>query len=198
MVCMIVAREICVIKSVGRLFKNMPIKLYPWHPDRCGGLGYLSQYALRFSYFIGIGGFGLSLLTFQAIQAGTIFSDILLMFTLVAYVILAPYCFFATLGTAHHSMQAIKEKQLAVISGQFNQVYQSSQEALEEENPGVLKGLVEKIETIQRLQKITEAFPVWPFDVASIRRFFAAVIGSLLPIFASLVVMLVERIFGFT
>lgn len=196
MVCMIVAREFCVIKSVGRLFKGMPIKLYPWHPDRCGGLGYLSQYALRFSYFIGIAGFGLSLLTFQAIQADTISQDFLLMFALVAYAFLAPYCFFATLGTAHQAMQAVKEKQLAVISGQFNRVYQSSQEALEEENPEILKGLVEKIENIQRLQKITEAFPVWPFDVTSIRRFFAAVVGSLLPLFASLAVELGKIIIG--
>lgn len=93
-------------------------------------------------------------------------------------------------------MRTVKERQLEAISEQFNLVYQSSQKALVEQNPETLKGLVEKMEHLQHLHRITMAFPVWPFDVTSIRRFSAAVIGSLLPLFGSFIIEIVKTIIG--
>lgn len=198
MVCMIIAQEIRTISAVRGLFLDMPMTLYPWHPDHCGGLRPLNDYALKFTYILAIFGFGLSLGAYQSWLAGGLQRDLVLLIAIGVYAVLAPYCFFASLGTAHVAMEKVKEAQLETISERFNVIYRESQSLLSKSGGNSLRNKVDEIEQLHRLYKLTEQFPVWPFDSANIRRFVAAVSGSLLPftpVIANIVIKAIQSAF---
>lgn len=178
-VSMMVAKVIITIRSLGKLFSHTTLNLRPLHPDRCGGLRRLQDYTMIVNYAIAVAGFGLSLLVYLSFKAGHLATDYHLYVFLGGYVFLAPYCFFATLGTAHQAMKTAKESFLHNISEQFQGAYAEMQERLTSKH-GELRDNLDKIEQLQTFHKLTQSFPIWPFDVRSIRRFAAMTATPLL------------------
>ncbi|MHB8104891.1 MAG: hypothetical protein ACYDG5_05055, partial [Dehalococcoidales bacterium] len=181
MVFMIITKGITTILLIRNLFRSFAITLFPWHPDHCGGLYDINNYALKFTYIIAICGFGLGLLILHSSSADKFFNDFLLWIALGLYIFLAPFCFFGTLGGAHDAMKKEKTMQLKEISDKFNNLYQSARKSLGSKSLNTLKIKVDEIEQLQRLYQLTNDFPIWPFDWLSIRRFSGAILGSLLP-----------------
>jgi hypothetical protein len=185
MMSIIIARALAMILSLRVYFSNRKIRLQPLHPDRCGGLGPLNQYALTFSYLIAGCAFGLGVITYLSAPTWNANPDWILVGALAAYVVLAPYCFFATLGIAHRAMRAAKDELLGAIAKQFESDYRRVHKALGESSETV-RAHVRRIAQLRSLYRMTESFPVWPFDWVSIRRFAAAVLTPLIPIAAAL------------
>jgi hypothetical protein len=168
------------IFALRRLFRNQPIKISPWHPDRCGGLKSISLYSMNLGYAIAVIGLTISVHTIQEIYFGTFASSYLTWLALAGYVLLSPLVFFLPLGTAHMSMQQAKTNHLLALSAQFDIQYNQITDALRNEESEISSN-VEKIESLQTLYKITEDFTIWPFDVGNLRRFLAITLAPLSP-----------------
>jgi hypothetical protein len=53
-----------------------------------------------------------------------------------------------------------------------------------------LKATIDKVEQLQRIQALTIAFPVWPFDVATLRQFTITVSSPFITIALSILTQL--------
>jgi len=189
----IVAREIATVRSLFRLFNESSsghkvvksVHVRPWHPDRCGGLGRLNKYAIRFSYFIALVALGLSLFTYFSLLKcdyniyKSLSTDPGLWAAIVAYVVLAPSLFFLTLGSAHRAMHGEKVESLRGISEQLDIEYEKTHRVYKKSS-SILAASAEKVRLLHELYELTDKFPVWPFDTATIRRFATAWIAPFL------------------
>ena len=192
-VCMVVAHELATIQILRNLFKRYSVKLYPLHPDRCGGLLPINEYAMNFTYFIAVAGIGLSLIAFAGVQDHHFWQDSLLQFAIGAYVFLGVFCFFAPLDAAHDAMKETKGRWLMEISNQFQRAYESTQKILRVSS-NRLRGQIDRINQLQQIYELTDEFPVWPFDIKTLRRFGATIVASLSPLLASLLGELVKLV----
>lgn len=68
MLLMILVRAFVTIWGLIRVFRVPGVDVHPLHPDRCGGLGALRNYALAFSYFIALMGFGILMLAYTTMR----------------------------------------------------------------------------------------------------------------------------------
>ena len=207
MICIIVAREIAVIRNLYKLLGDRPggpqskevIRVQPWHPDKVGGLGGLNDYAIRFSWFIAVIGFGLALLSYQALRAATLASSYDLWIAIAVYVVLVPTLFFLALGSAHRAMLREKNSSMEMISNQLNAEYQAIQSILAKPikaSGGVtdVASSVTNVKHLQELYELTDRFPVWPFDATTIRRFATAVSSPLVAgVIVGLIVELLKK-----
>lgn len=186
MLCMIAAKEFATIYSLRRLFQTEAFRLIPLHPDGCGGLQAVSGYALRFGYFLGVAGLGLAVMSVQSVSIGTehFSRDYVLHFALALYVILAPLTFFASVATAHARMAAHKRALLFWVSSLFDRAQTDVLEAKNGRKPLGEKTL-EEVNRLHSLYRTVESFPVWPFDVRTIRIFTAVVVAPVLTVAAS-------------
>ena len=116
---MMIAREFVAIRPLRHLFRGRELNLYPLHPDGCGGLGPLSKYAMRFTYLIAIAGLGVSLRVYTSASQGILLGDYPILVAAGAYLVLAPFCFFAPLGTAHTAMEEVKKGFMMQVSNQL-------------------------------------------------------------------------------
>jgi hypothetical protein len=180
------------IAALRRLFKDQSIQISPWHPDKCGGLKSISQYSLTLGYPIAVIGAMFSIVTIVEMQAGVFTTSYLNWIAIVSYIILAPVVFFLPLKTPHEAMREAKESSLMFLAKQFDDEYSM----ISGDEDGIeLEAKVKKIEQLRRLYEITEEFPIWPFDVTNLRRFFAVTGAAIIPALISLALDLVRSLF---
>lgn len=189
---------ICGLFNVGmtiivlrKLFENRDIEILPLHPDHCGGIGSISQYALKVGYAIGTIGLVLSGVTLFQLQHRTLVEAFPVLLGIIAYIVLAPVFFFWPLGTAHDAMQRAKDAELLSLAKEFDSVYREVKVDLRG-GEGRREHCVNELEQVKRLYQMVEQFPVWPFDTGSLRRFFAIVTAPLLPALVSILSGLVS------
>ena len=173
-----------------RLFRHSlsDVHIHPLHPDRAGGLRPLGRYALSTTYIIALGGSVVALAEYYAWTHGTFSTAYYYHVALILYFILAPANFFAPLSSAHNAMQRAKDDLILRISRQFNQDFSKAYSELEG-SAEELKDHIEKIEQLQRLHSMTNSFPVWPFDIDTIRRF---VLTMTSPVFTVAVAVIIN------
>lgn len=181
------------IVSLRKLFNDTTIELSPWHPDRCGGLQGINRYSLNLSYAIAIVGVVLSTLIIREVELGTITTYYLGWIGIIAYLVFAPLLFFLPLGTAHAAMKRARDKYLLLLANQFNDEYGFTKNQIETD-PDKLKAKVDKIKHLKELYKTTEDFPIWPFDIVSLRRFMAITTAPLIPGILSLALDLIKKL----
>lgn len=186
MLCMIAAKEFATIYGLRRLFQGEAFRLVPLHPDGCGGLQALSKYALRFGYFLAVAGLGLALLSVQSINLGTehFAKDYILHLGLGLYVVLAPLTFFASVGTAHARMAAHKRALLLWVSRLFDETHSDVVEAMKG-TKALSDTTLAEVNRLHSLYRTVEGFPVWPFDVRTIRNFTAVALVPVLTVVVS-------------
>ena len=151
----------------------------------------INRYSLNLSYAIAIIGLVLSTLILREAQGGTLATYYLGWIGVAAYLVIAPLLFFLPLGTAHAAMRRARDKYLLMLAEEFDLEYGFSSGHVEKD-PKKLKLKVEKIQQLKELYKTTEEFPVWPFDIASLRRFLAITSAPLLPGIVSLAVEVIK------
>ena len=176
--CSIIVRGIVNVVVFKYLLNGLNIN--PLHPDRAGGLLSLGQYSLKTSYLIAIAGVIAAFALLLVIRSSNPSSATFFNAAILLYAIAAPISFFAPLGTARQAMQAAKTELLLHISRQFNRDFQNAYDGLDG-NAASLKEHLEKIDQLKKMQSLAEAFPIWPFDIETIRRFILAITS---PIFA--------------
>ncbi len=187
----ILIRIVVNVNVIKTLLKG--VKVNPLHPDKAGGLAPLGQYALRTSYLIALAGIVVAFSLKVVIASQNSASAAFLVLGIIVYVIAAPYSFFAPLGTAREAMKIAKTKALLEISHQFDSDYTSAFGKLDGDAQP-LKATLEKIEQLQKMQSITESFPIWPFDAETLRKFFVAISS---PIIAGLISLVTEKVLDF-
>jgi len=176
-------RYIVTTRALGRLLRN--VVLNPLHPDRAGGLRPLGQYALKTTYPITLLGIAAVLFEYWLYLGGEFSTAYVTHGIVILYFVLAPVVFFLPLWSAHGAMRRAKEDLLLGISRQFNQDF--SRAYLEVASSSrTLRDNVEKVEQLQKLHDLASAFPVWPFDAQTIRRFLVTVLSPLLALLVTL------------
>lgn len=154
------------------------------HPDKCGGVGEIGSYAAKLGYVIAPLGLYASILSVIEIQKGTFSTTYPIHVFIFLYVLIAPAVFVSPVWYIHKAMIMKKNLLLHSLSNQYGIEYERIIIKLKQSQNYPLK----KIEYIHQIYKKTEEnFPTWPFNLGNIREFAAAVIGSLLPLFFSLI-----------
>jgi len=184
-ICQIVARQAVTIWGLRQVFCHFEVTPQPLHPDHCGGLRAINNYAVGFTYIIAVAGIGVGLMSYVTVRrTGALAADTATW--LGVYVVLALFSFFLPPWTAHAAMAEAKRKLLLDISRQFQQAYAQTTARLEGET-GELQERVARMESLHRLYELTDAFTVWPFDTVTLRRFVVTVTAPLAP-------LLIERV----
>lgn len=187
------------IKLMRRLFSYKTLRVKLLHPDGCGGLRPLSRYALYSAYAIAVVGgmVGLSeyMLTIKSIQKTAspanfpaisgIFPDQFQMiwlahFMVVVYILLSLLIFFGPLLVVHQEMLEAKENLLKDISQQFQADYENLKNLLQADS-SALSEQVEKFNQLDAIYARTAKFPVWPFDVGMLKKYFLSIAAPLIP-----------------
>lgn len=171
------------------------VKINPLHPDRCGGLRPLSDYSLNTTYLIAFFGVLVGVIILSTISNNQSNWHVYLLIPL--YMILSVTCFFGPLWTAHSSMKNSKEELLNKIAEQFQTDYSNTHLTLDDDAEKLARK-IKKIEQLEQFYNMTDAFPVWPFDVRNFRRYLltlpSPVIPLLIPILQEIIDPLLDKI----
>jgi hypothetical protein len=181
-------RQLTVLFGLNQFFIEFSVEIQPLHPDRAGGLRMLGDYVFTNGLVVAIVGLilGMELLRVRAdvaVVTPELYGELAL------YFLAAPTVFFLLpLYSAHIRMVEAKQKLLAEIAEQFDLEYRVLLEGLRQD---VLKlEEVERLEAIQKIYEIAQSSPDWPFNLALISKFGAAV---LLPVLLPLGVELIAN-----
>jgi len=162
------------IRILHRLLKSKKLNVNPLHPDRCGGLKFLSDYSIKTAYlWIWIGAILIAYEVKYITQSIETHYQYIGIITLI-YVLLSGTCFFFPLLTVHRGMEKAKKELLYKIARQFEADYAIICNNLDEEAE-VLKKRTEKMRELKTFYTLTDEFPVWPFDVQIFRRYLLTV-----------------------
>ncbi len=163
----------------------------PLHPDRCGGLRSLSDYALKTAYLAAVLGVMVGFIEYQFILRGSGSNPWFVHLIIPLYITLSITCFFAPLLAAHRGMSRAKEELLREIARQFHADYSQIHSSLTGDAETLKKGS-EKIKELRAFYALTNEFPVWPFDVQTFRRFLLTVPAPFLPLLIGILRKLIE------
>lgn len=169
-----------------KVFRSSDIRLVPLHPDRCGGLGGINQYSNKIALGIGSIGLLMSAATMMQIQSGQLQNTYPVLLGIGAYIVLAPLFFFLPLGTAHDAMREAKDAELLKLSDRFRLIYDRVKGSVDQSGKKFNDEL-SKLENVKKLYSLAESFPVWPFDIQSLRKFLTIVSTPLLPALISII-----------
>ena len=190
-VTMLILTLITNIWALRRILGGKEFRVNPLHPDRCGGLKALSVYSLRTAYLVAVFGLLIGASEYRFISQGLLQQFWFVHLGIPLYMAAAAFCFFAPLTLAHDRMQYAKTNLLTDIAKQFRDEYRVAHKALGEKTETLKEG-VDKIQQLQALYELTDKFPVWPFDVQTLRRFVAALASPFVPIIFGLVADLLK------
>lgn len=177
-----------------KAFRSGNIQLAPLHPDNCGGLGAISNYSNKIALGIGSIGLIMSAATIMQLQLHRLQDTYPVLLGIAAYIIFAPLFFFLPLGTAHEAMREAKDAELLKLANRFRSLYNIITSTADKKKKKFNDELT-RLENIKKLYSLADSFPVWPFDVQSLRRFLAVVTTPLLPAFISIIRKVLEIYF---
>lgn len=163
-----------------RELQRKEFNVNPLHPDRCGGLRSLSDYALKTAYLVAILGMMVGFIVYQFTSRGVSQTYWFIYLLIPLHIILSIVCFVGPLMAAHRGMQRAKEELLREIARQFQADYTQIHASLTG-NAETLKQGAEKIKELRAFYTLTDEFPVWPFDVKTFQRFLVTIPAPLLP-----------------
>jgi hypothetical protein len=169
------------------------VVLHPLHPDKAGGFRPLGKYALNTTYPIVLAGTIMAFAEYWQYIKGGFATSYFYHSALLLLLILTPIIFFAPLRSAHDSMKRAKDSLLTDISTQFNHEFTLAHSALSSSSNS-LEDNMEKIEQLQKLHKLATAFPVWPYDTETIRRFVVTMFTPVIVIGIPIVVNIISNL----
>ena len=198
MVGMMIARIVSTVVGLRRVFDTTSVSVQPLHPDRCGGLRHLRNYALAISNLMALFGVMFAVLIYSASRVwvdGTIITNAteilgmpIFWAVTALYVTVTPALFFGVLWTGHGPMQKEKSAMLSQLSQAFDKQHKTIMGTLDDD-ASRLEPQFKHLDYVGQLYRKTSAFPVWPLDIGSLTRF-GAVFGS--PILISAATILVQ------
>lgn len=182
---MFIVRNLFFIRTLYEFFrsKKFTIKLDPLHPDGVSGLGKLKQLASLQAVIILLFGLYVSLKVIDKVyqQHSSLLSDIGNPVVLLAYVILAPLCFFLILGSAHEKMRDARDEFLGTVTNRISELINQLSH-VKFTNAEEKKEVIEELTFFQDQYKMySQQISIWPFNWRSMQGFFGAVITPILP-----------------
>ena len=177
MLVYVILRQTYTIIGLNRLFAELTVKIAPLHPDKAGGLRILGDYVLSTSLIIGAVGlyFGMNFIR-QELNPFVITAEFYALLAL--YFVLAPLFFFLPLIQVHRRMKEAKGRLLTEVADQFDIEYRKLLEGLKQDRLDSTHIL--RVEAIQKIYKIAEDAPEWPFNVEIVSKYAAAIVFPVL------------------
>jgi len=189
-------RVVVVMVWFNKLFRDFEIDVRVLHPDNAGGLAPLSSFGMALVYMIVI------------VAISNVFGDIseaaitskayidvvrqpFVISIYIAYSIFASLAFFAPLSVAHASMKKAKNEFIMELSDQFEIELARIQTLLSGDN-SKFKNSLSKLEELKKLHLLASKFPVWPYNIGSLARFFGAIVS---PFLVALISVVIEQFF---
>jgi hypothetical protein len=184
------ATTVALLSSIAR-DPSVKVNLLPFHPDGAGGLQPIGRIGLRNQYVLAACGINI-LLTFCVVgglgTASRAQAELLIAAS-AFYIVAGPAVFIGPLLPFRKSMLASKRKEQQLVADRLRKEYEAIKGHLPQE--GVTKADVDSLKRLQKLQRIVDQIPVWPFDAITLRRFLVAYVLPLLPV---IIAPLVEKL----
>jgi hypothetical protein len=181
-----------------RIFVEFKVDIRVLHPDMAGGLSPLGNFSVKIGYMIGIFGFTSVMVIWSQsaylVKNGSLSLAITpaIISSIFVYLMLAPIVFFAPIGSAHSAMKRARHDFIIAISDQFENDFEKIQLLLDKDSDE-LKKVLDKIEHLQQVHNMAARFPVWPFNTASLIRFFSSVfLPVVVGIIPSIIIQLIK------
>jgi hypothetical protein len=172
-----VFRELYVGRLLTAFVQAAPLKVEPLHPDRAGGLHPVTRLALHYQIVIATLGLNIGplLVTAKHLGRGT---GPEVAASLILYLVLTPLAFLRPLLPFRSSMIAAKRQVLARISSSFSHHLDGAITDLDARGSGD-SGHVEAVQKLRSLHDAVRAFPEWPFDIGTMKRFTGILVSPL-------------------
>jgi hypothetical protein len=170
-------RHAVVTRSIFVFFRRFDLHINGFHPDRCGGLAFLGNFSLRFSYLIAAVALNsVHALITSVYMHESFYKDPGSLLATIAFILVAPVAFFLPLIPPHKHMERARGTARGLITRRAEAVYAKIQEGLVSGSE-LSKTDTGTLEELQKLAKLVDDFPVWPLDVGTLRRFVGTVMS---------------------
>lgn len=180
-------RSVTVARFLRALVAVTPLRLLPFHPDKCGGLRPVGRLGLRNQYTLSVLGINIVLLVLvwkfeQGMEESV---RTILILAVLAYLTLGPLIFMAPLLPFRDGMLRAKEDWSSQVAGLLRRQFALLRDKI---SSGEITSTDEAaIDRLRKLGSVIDELPVWPFDSQTIRKFATAyVVPLILPLLGKL------------
>ena len=163
-------RYFATIRLFGRILESYDVHIDVFNLDNAAGLRPLGSIGLRNQCLLIAFGINLG---FLAWVCGSIaFSSVsyFIVTAIVAYVLLGPLVFIGPLVPFRNRMKAAKVEKQGDVALRLKKKHDKLMEIMRVRDP--TKEEWEGLEELQHFKKTVDRIPVWPFDSATLKRFF--------------------------
>lgn len=176
---------LCVIRNVMMslllhdIVSRAPLRMFPFHPDKCGGLRPIGSLGLRNQYVLTV--FGLNLAALATISGLYLTVDASLygyiVSASVAYFVLGPIVFMGPLLSFRRGMLLTKATLLSEVAVRLRLELQRLRKELS--SGQITKEDEDLIDRLRKVGAVIDELPVWPFDPTTLRKFLTAYVMPL-------------------
>ena len=171
-----VLRNVAISYFLRDLVRVSQLRMLPYHPDKCGGLRPVGHIGLRNQYALTVIGINVALLMIVSSHFGVVqpWLVALIIAAVAAYVILRPLVFIAPLLPFRAKMLETKTQLMSEVAARLRTELQRLRAALP--SADIKKEDEELIDRLRNVGSVIDNLPVWPFDLATKRKFLIAYI----------------------
>ncbi len=180
-----------IAHTLNSLYKNenISIRIKPFHIDKAGGMGAIGRFSANLGYLIAAIGFTILLSIYFQV------STYIWVLMLVIYFCLAPTVFFSPLFAAHSAMVSYRTNLLRELSIELD-VHYKQLHTLRSKDAAQMELLLKKVNQLKELSALTKEFPVWPFNLRNLKKYFGLILTPSLPGVISIISELLSRLFS--
>lgn len=179
MVFYFLGKAILTVQMFRFMFRHHVV-MQPLHPDRCGGLLPLGHISGAINMFLGL----LTLyITVLVVIDGVPLTHPLFLSVVLGFFGLAIYLFLIPAWLAHVEMKRQKDEVLQKLNQDFQVLYTRVTGQMVNANTMPKMEEQQELENLSRFHHLVVALPTWPFNIETLSRLFAVVIGPLLVAF---------------
>lgn len=195
------------LRGIRKFVQSKEIKINPWHHDKCGGFKIISEYIITATYLVGLIWFMAFLSIYQFYKQNIIEQFRYMLLIIPILILFSSTCFMWTLYAVHKQMEKSKGNFLDPFAQQINKYYDNINNRVISElyskNPNTIyelkKFIQREMNTILKLdssyKSMNNSYPVWPFDINSIKIWLVTIIIPLLiPIISAFSKIIVEMV----
>lgn len=181
-VAVYVVRVLVISTFLRALVKRSVLRMMPFHPDKAGGLGPVGKLGVRNQYLLTV--VGLNIVILHAVchrhLVDPVSKDLpdlvhgLIVAAGIFYVLIGPLVFMGPLLAFRPAMMRSKNELMGDVAIRLRAELHRLRGQLA--HGALTKEDEELVERLRKVGAVADEMPVWPFDVATLRRFVGAYI----------------------